>query len=575
MSSDAPTNSGETTIDDATPANSVRWVVAVELFVIVVLFFVAAGQRAPLVNESHYLARSVHFWNPSWCSGDLFLESQEAHPVFHWTIGWMSQFLSLPAYAWVSRAGGWVALAAGWMFLSRRMFGAERSGQPPWIGWHLFSVSMAVMLWDKADLAGEWVVGGCEAKTLAYVFVLFGLGNLVNGNYRYALPLFGLGAAFHPLVGGWALVAAFIAWLCDNDRPTMGSLVLPAAAALCLAAPGVFAALRLDLGADPEDVKQAHRIYVFKRLGHHLLLSKFATLKIVRHSTLIVAWLAMWRFLARQSPEGSSRVVDMRLQRLNRFVLGCVLLAAAGAIIELITHRNPFICSNWMRYYWYRMTDSMVPIGFVFCLVAWISGAGAGDASGTTKARMTGMPTGRRGWAFAVALILVALSAFATFAKHTRDRRAPADMQGRTRNRSRVAQRQDDGDWKAVCEWCRENTPQDSLFLTPMHNQTFKWYAHRAEFATWKDTPQDSQSIVQWYSRRRRLRRMGFDRSRPKPPGNEISEFLREENIEWVIVARHYGDVHWHLELPEQFRLRQQNASYQLIEFLPEPGGTP
>ena len=106
--------SGEISTMNEQPATG-RFAVAGELFLIVVLFFVAAGQRAPLVNESHYLARSVHFWNPDWCPGDLFLASQEAHPVFQCTVGWMSQLLSLPAYAWVSRVVGWVALAAGWM----------------------------------------------------------------------------------------------------------------------------------------------------------------------------------------------------------------------------------------------------------------------------------------------------------------------------------------------------------------------------------------------------------------------------------------------------------------------------
>ena len=556
-----PAESGDIPTENST-VTSGRMVVAVEFLLIFVLFFVAAGQRAPHVNESHYLTRSVHFWNPQWCSGDLFLESQEAHPVFHWTIGWISQFVSLPTYAWISRVVGWFVLAAGWVFLSNRVLrsqssvGPVRSSRTGRFGWALFSVAVAVALWSRAHLAGEWVVGGCEAKVPAYALVFFGLGQLATGHYRFALPFFGLAASFHPLVGGWALVAIFIAWLCDTERPTMERLVLPAAGALCLAAPGVIAALRLDAGVDPEVVKQAHRIYVFKRLGHHLLLAKFATINIVRHLVLIAAWLGLWRFLAKRN------LVDRRLQRVNRFVLGCVLLAATGAVIELITHRNPYICSDWMRYYWYRMTDSMVPVGFAFCLVTWIT------RSSERETEAEKLPTGNRGWAFVISLVLIAVSTFSTFAKHTKDRRAPGDMQGRTRNRSIEDVRQDDVDWKAICAWCRENTPEDAMFLTPSYNQTFKWYAHRAEFSTWKDTPQDSNSIVQWNERRRRLLSMGFDRLRPKPTGKELGEYFREANIQWVIVARHYGEAHWHLQQPQEFRLVKQNESYQLFEFV-------
>ena len=40
--------------------------------------------------------------------------------------------------------------------------------------------------------------------------------------------------------------------------------------------------------------------------------------------------------------------------------------------------------------------------------------------------------------------------------------------------------------------------PQDR-FLTPRNQQTFKWYAERAEVVCWKDIPQDPASIGQWW----------------------------------------------------------------------------
>ncbi len=56
-------------------------------------------------------------------------------------------------------------------------------------------------------------------------------------------------------------------------------------------------------------------------------------------------------------------------------------------------------------------------------------------------------------------------------------------------------------EWLQLCGWIRENTPEDALFLTPRAQQTFKWYAHRAEVVTFKDVPQDSQSLIEWYDR--------------------------------------------------------------------------
>jgi hypothetical protein len=57
-------------------------------------------------------------------------------------------------------------------------------------------------------------------------------------------------------------------------------------------------------------------------------------------------------------------------------------------------------------------------------------------------------------------------------------------------------------DWQAMCAWIDANTPRDALFITPRDQQTFKWYAQRAEVANRKDVPQDARSLVEW---RRRL----------------------------------------------------------------------
>ena len=60
--------------------------------------------------------------------------------------------------------------------------------------------------------------------------------------------------------------------------------------------------------------------------------------------------------------------------------------------------------------------------------------------------------------------------------------------------------------WQSVCQWIRQNTPSGSLFLTPHRQQTFKWYAERAEVACWKDAPQDAAGLIRWYRRIEQLR---------------------------------------------------------------------
>ncbi|MGE3777249.1 MAG: hypothetical protein AB7F89_08700, partial [Pirellulaceae bacterium] len=61
-----------------------------EWCLIFALLFVVGGTLPPDVNESHYLAKAKHYWNPDWCPGDPFLESADAHLAFYWLIGWLT-----------------------------------------------------------------------------------------------------------------------------------------------------------------------------------------------------------------------------------------------------------------------------------------------------------------------------------------------------------------------------------------------------------------------------------------------------------------------------------------------------
>jgi hypothetical protein len=60
-------------------------------------------------------------------------------------------------------------------------------------------------------------------------------------------------------------------------------------------------------------------------------------------------------------------------------------------------------------------------------------------------------------------------------------------------------------DWRRVCRWVADNTPEDAVFITPFAQQTFKWYAQRGEAFCWKDVPQDAAAVAQWWQRRRDL----------------------------------------------------------------------
>jgi hypothetical protein len=56
-------------------------------------------------------------------------------------------------------------------------------------------------------------------------------------------------------------------------------------------------------------------------------------------------------------------------------------------------------------------------------------------------------------------------------------------------------------DWGSVCDWIVRSTEPSDLFVTPRHQQTFKWNTHRGELVCWKDAPQDARHLLEWESR--------------------------------------------------------------------------
>src|SRR5687768_16513688 len=158
-----------------------------EFLLIVAVFFIVGGAPAPHVNETHYLTKAKHYWDASYCPGDFFLDSADPHLTFYLTFGWLTRWLSLPAVAWIGRAVAWALLAAGWLRLSRGVTTA------PWSA--VLSAAVWMTLIEQANFAGEWVVGGVEAKCFAYGCVLFGLASVARGQWKAPWIWFGAASA--------------------------------------------------------------------------------------------------------------------------------------------------------------------------------------------------------------------------------------------------------------------------------------------------------------------------------------------------------------------------------------------
>ncbi|MFK7769519.1 MAG: DUF6798 domain-containing protein [Mariniblastus sp.] len=471
-----------------------------ETLLIFLVFALFSGQLPPDVNESHYLTKAKHFWNPDWCSGDIFLSSSFAHLVFYISFGWLTKFFSLSAVAWIGRVITWALLAYAWRRLSYKLTPSR------WAA--VVSAIFFLILNERFHLAGEWVVGGFEAKGIAYFFVLMALGSAVSNDWRWCWPALGAAMAFHVLVGGWALLCLMFAWIAlrwidfvrdfaggtrtkfaigkfsDQLKPQLIPLIAGAAVGLVGAIPPLLA----DSAVAPEIATEAQMIYVNSRISHHLTFNTFPTLHVARFVLVMLFWYTLSRWLVSRK-----LTVTRRISPLYFFCLASLGISLGGLVLSGLAEQDEK-SAKWaaglLRFYWFRLSDFAIPAGASLATVAtvwnWM------EREKRLVPRMSC-------WLFLGCLIVA--GGIMAFEKHE-DARPRADRRSlpnyeEDSNRTMDTYR----NWNKVCDWISKNTREDATFITPDQQQTFKWYAGRSEIVCWKDIPQDAAGIIEWRQR--------------------------------------------------------------------------
>ena len=448
-----------------------------EVALVLAVFFVQGAWEPPDVNEPYYLAKAKHFWNPAWIPGDFFLETPDTHQVFYFTLGWLTRWLSLPALAWTGRIITWLLLAWSWRRLSRAVV-------PRW-GATILSAGLLVLLNDRFHMAGEWIVGGLEAKGFAFALVFLGLEAMLHGAWRRTWILLGAASAFHVLVGGWSTVAAGIAWmLLGRQRPSLRSMLPALVAGFLLSLPGLIPSLLMNRGVPSDIVARANEIYVFQRLSHHLDPMQMS-LEFRLRFLLMVAVGALGCRIARN---------DQRLRPLLGFVGGAVLIAACGVLIACLQWWNRPLAAALLRFYWFRLSDAAVPAGCALLAVLLLAKAFQAQLQFGVAWLLRG--------AFFVALLGGAGYQMTVRAVQL-DWPSPAleeEFPGHV-------------EWIEACQWIANSgvIPKDARFFTRRTSSTFKWYAGRAEVVNWKEIPQDARSIVEWWDRLQTVYGTGID----------------------------------------------------------------
>jgi hypothetical protein len=163
------------------------------------------------------------------------------------------------------------------------------------------------------------------------------------------------------------------------------------------------------------------------------------------------------------------------------------------------------LAADLLRFYWFRLTDVMLPLGValegVGLIVGKLNVGCQRNGEKTNNSRGLTAPGGLarklRGllapgyWALVFAILVAAF--------HVGDRMLDRLHPAAPRSH-RIA---NFADWHAACRWVADSGRilPEARFLVPRDAQTFKWYTGRREVVSWKDVPQDAKTLLEWWRR--------------------------------------------------------------------------
>ena len=248
------------------------------LFLALVLFH---AKIVPFSNEFLYLLRL----QPDFLPNDwTFSVPANEHWLFNFLFSFPARVFSLEIVGWAGRIAVWSLCLFALLKLGRRW------EIPVW------ATGVSVFVWlafSQAVVNDEWIFGGFEAKTVAYVCLLFALVEFSKQKIILPAVLLGLSFSFHPAVGLWAIPAIGLALLFEKI-PTIDFVKLVIITALF----SLFGLIPLfaeqtNVAANSFDDWQ---FIVFYRVPWHLDLFQFSRSgMILLYAMLVFNIFALWK----------------------------------------------------------------------------------------------------------------------------------------------------------------------------------------------------------------------------------------------------------------------------------------
>ncbi|TRX66229.1 hypothetical protein [Carboxylicivirga sp. M1479] len=214
---------------------------------------------APHTNEEAYFPLAKHFIDPSWMTGSfVFGEWPGTRLLYQYIAGFFLKYMSFESLSFWSRLVIFIASA----FPLTKLFKHFNFSNITLL------IILELFLIHQSWIGGEYIFGGFETKSLAYIFILFSLVSLFKKHYWYFIILSVAGSYFHVLVGIWYTLFA-LTYILIYERSVVLPVKLGISYSILLSPFIYFLSLHILGGSNIIEGVNIDWVYSYYRNPHH------------------------------------------------------------------------------------------------------------------------------------------------------------------------------------------------------------------------------------------------------------------------------------------------------------------
>ncbi len=326
---------------------------------LILFALIVCNKFIPIINgnQEQYLGLPKQFINTNWIvNGFSLSEFPGTRIVYDYLIGNLLSFYDFKLVADATSIINMFFLAFP-LYRLVKHFGMK--GPSGFMWWQLVLLST---IGFGAFFGGEWFLGEAEAKTFAYIGILWGLCFYFEGHLLKSSVAFALGAIFHPLAAGWPFAVVVLHELIRTKK--IVPVIKMSLIFLVINAPLlVYYAPRMLIHAPSEFAGVSSSwIYTFYRVPHHTAPFKswdFFMAKFLPGALKLIAFFIFFSLIKK-------RIKTPTTQQLISFIqTGCVF------ILTMLLFSYFKISANFLKFFLFRFNVILQLLCFVgiYCVV--------------------------------------------------------------------------------------------------------------------------------------------------------------------------------------------------------------